>query len=249
MELDSQFDIDNIPEHVAVIMDGNGRWAAQQGKARIFGHRNALDAVKDCTETAARMGIKYLTLYAFSTENWKRPKLEVSALMELLVSSINKEINSLNKNGIRLRAIGDLKSLPSVTYDTLMRGIELTANNKRMDLVLALSYSSRWEILNAVKELSIEVANGKINVDDIDETMFGNHLTTAGIPDPELMIRTSGEMRISNFLMWQLSYAELYFTQKLWPDFRGKDLIEAVQSYQKRERRFGMTGDQLKEVK
>lgn len=248
-ELESQLDIDNIPQHIAVIMDGNGRWASNKGKARIFGHRSAIDAVRDTTETAARVGVKYLTLYAFSTENWKRPRFEVNALMELLVHSINNEVKSLNKNQIRLRAMGDFSSLPSVTLRGLERGMELTKDNKRMDLILAISYSSRWEILNAVKNISDQVKKGEIGRDDINEELFAEHLTTKGMPDPELMIRTSGEVRISNFLLWQLAYAELYFLEKLWPDFRGEDLVQAILDYQNRERRFGLTGEQLKEVK
>lgn len=247
MSLEQQLDIDRIPQHIAIIMDGNGRWASSQGKARIFGHKNALGAVKDTTETAARIGVKHLTLYAFSTENWKRPRVEVNALMELLVSTINKEVKSLNENNIRLKAVGDLSSLPESTYNGLKRGIELTANNKRMDLTLALSYSSRWEILNATKEIAKKVSSGEINVDEIDEGLFSSHLATANMPDPELMIRTSGEFRISNFLLWQLAYSELFFIDKLWPDFNGQDLINAVVDYQQRERRFGMTGEQLKE--
>lgn len=248
MSLEHQLDIDNIPQHIAIIMDGNGRWANQKGKARIFGHRNALDAVKDTTETAARIGVKHLTLYAFSTENWKRPRREVNALMELLVSTINKEVKSLNENNIRLRAVGDLSSLPDVTLNGLKRGIELTANNKRMDLTLALSYSSRWEILNATKTIATKVKNGELSVEEIDDALFSSYLSTGDMPDPELMIRTSGEMRISNFLLWQIAYAELYFLEKLWPDFRGEDLVQAVLDYQNRERRFGMTGDQVKET-
>jgi undecaprenyl diphosphate synthase len=249
MELEAQLDIDNIPQHVAIIMDGNGRWAGQKGKARIFGHLNAIEAVKDCTETAARIGIKYLTLYAFSTENWKRPKIEVNALMDLLVSTVNGEIKSLNENDIRLRAIGDLSSLPPVTLKGLQRGIELTKNNKRLEVTLALSYSSRWEIVEATKKIAQEVKEGSLRLEDVNEALFSKYLSTADIPDPELMLRTSGEMRVSNFMLWQLAYAEFYFTNKLWPDFRGNDLIEAVSAYQNRERRFGMTGEQIKEVR
>jgi undecaprenyl diphosphate synthase len=248
MNLEQELDIDNIPQHIAIIMDGNGRWASQKGKARIFGHRNALDAVMDTTETAARIGVKHLTLYAFSTENWKRPKREVSALMELLVSTINKEVKSLNENNIRLKAVGDLSSLPDVTLKGLQRGIELTSDNKRMDLNLALSYSSRWEIINAVKSIAARAKAGEIDIEDINDGLFSSCLATGGIPDPELMIRTSGEMRISNFLLWQLAYSELYFLEKLWPDFRGNDLVQAVLDYQNRERRFGMTGEQVKET-
>lgn len=249
MELESQLDPDNIPKHIAVIMDGNGRWASQKGKARIFGHRNALEAVRNTTETAARVGVKCMTLYAFSTENWKRPKKEVSALMELLVSTINREVRTLNENSIRLRAIGDLSSLPPATARSLEKGMKLTANNERMELVLALSYSSRWEILNAVRSIAESVKRGELNTDAINEGLFSSYLATADLPDPELMIRTSGEMRISNFLLWQLAYAELFFTEKLWPDFRGEDLVQAILDYQSRERRFGMTSEQVKVTK
>lgn len=246
MELENQLDKKNIPKHIAIIMDGNGRWAKVQGKARIFGHRNALEAVRDTTETAAKIGVKAITLYAFSTENWKRPKFEVAALMELLVSTINKEVKTLNNNNIRLRAIGDLSLLPMSTRKELEKGIEATKSNTHMDLVLALSYSSRWEILEACKSIADDVACGKLTTDNINETLFSSYLTTSDLPDPELMIRTSGEMRISNFLLWQLAYAELYFLEKLWPDFRGNDLIKAILDYQRRERRFGMTSEQVK---
>jgi undecaprenyl diphosphate synthase len=244
--LELELDIDRIPKHIAIIMDGNGRWASQKGKARIFGHRNALEAVKDTTETAARIGVKHLTLYAFSTENWKRPRPEVNALMDLLVTTINKEVDSLNESNIRLHAVGDLSALPDVTYKGLLRGIDITKNNKRLDLNLALSYSSRWEIIDATKEIARKIKAGEIEPDDINEELFSSCLSTFPFPDPELMIRTSGEMRISNFLLWQLAYSELYFLDKLWPDFRGVDLIKAVIDYQKRERRFGMTGEQVK---
>ncbi|MEQ9188402.1 MAG: isoprenyl transferase [Cryomorphaceae bacterium] len=246
MELEDQLNKETLPKHVAIIMDGNGRWARQLGKARIFGHRNALQAVRNTTETAARIGVKYLTLYAFSTENWKRPKREVSALMELLVSTINKEIKTLNKNNIRLKAIGDLESLPPATLAELKKGIEATKNNTAMDVVLALSYSSRWEITQAVRQIAKDVKNGALDPEAINEQAFSSYLATGDIPEPELMIRTSGEMRISNFLLWQLAYAELAFLPKLWPDFRGEDLIKAIIDYQSRERRFGMTSEQVK---
>lgn len=227
-------------------MDGNGRWAKQRGKARIFGHRNALDAVRDTIETAARIGVGHLTLYAFSTENWKRPRREVSALMELLVTTINKEIKTLQKNNIRLRAIGDLDSLPPATRKELQKGIDATQNNTNLDVVLALSYSSRWEITQAVQKLAEDVKRGELEPDAIKETTISSYLATHDIPEPELMIRTSGEMRISNFLLWQLAYAELVFLPKLWPDFRGEDLVKAIIDYQSRERRFGMTSEQVK---
>lgn len=245
MGLREQIDINRLPQHVAVIMDGNGRWAKEKGKFRVFGHQNGVLAVRDTVEGAVELGIPYLTLYAFSTENWNRPKLEVTALMELLVSTINKETKTLMDNDVRLNAIGDLKSLPGRCYRQLQEAIEKTSNNKRCTLTLALSYSSRWEIVNAVRSIAGKVQSGELKCDDIDEKLFSSHLTTAGIPDPELMIRTSGEHRISNYLLWQLAYAELYFTQKLWPDFRREDLFEAVIDFQKRERRFGMTSEQL----
>ena len=238
---------ENIPKHVAIIMDGNGRWATQKGKLRVFGHRNGVKAVQSTIEGAAKIGIQYITLYAFSTENWNRPKFEVNALMELLVDTIQKEINTLNKNKIRLQAIGDLNTLPKKAKEKLQNAINETAQNDHMTLILALSYSSKWEIINAVKEISDKVKSGEISTDQINEGLIDRSLSTTGIPDPELMIRTSGEHRISNFLLWQLAYAELYFTSKLWPDFREKDLYEALLSFQKRERRFGKTSEQITE--
>ena len=234
-----------IPKHIAIIMDGNGRWAKTKGKARIFGHRNALDAVRDTIEGSAELGVEVLTLYAFSTENWNRPKLEVQALFELLVKTIHREVPTLNKNGIRLLAIGNLDSLPKNCHSELNAAMESTKNNQKMNLVLALSYSARWEIINAVKSIAQEVKDEKIDVDSIDEKIFSSHLTTANFPDPELMIRTSGEYRISNFLLWQLAYTELIFVDKYWPDFRKPDLHQAVIDYQKRERRFGKTSEQV----
>ena len=245
MSAQAQINPDKVPLHIAIIMDGNGRWAKQKGKLRVFGHQNAIKAVRDTTEGAAEIGVKYLTLYAFSTENWNRPKKEVDALMELLVHTINQERPTLNKNDIRLLAIGNLKSLPGKCYEELMEAIDDTASNKRMNLVLALSYSSKWEITEAVKQISEKVKRGEINPEDINEQMISENLTTKGIPDPELMIRTSGEYRISNYLLWQLAYAELYFTEKLWPDFRREDLFEAIADYQKRERRFGLISEQV----
>jgi undecaprenyl diphosphate synthase len=245
MAFKHQVDPTKLPRHVAIIMDGNGRWARQKGKLRIFGHHNGVRAVRETTEAAAELGIQYLTLYAFSTENWNRPKAEVDALMSLLVTTINKETKTLNKNNIRLQAIGDLKSLPSKCYKELMSAIAKTSKNTRMTLVLALSYSSKWEIVNAVKEIAARVEKKKLSVEDIDESLVDEFLTTRDIPDPELMIRTSGEHRISNFLLWQLAYAEFYFTEKLWPDFRKEDLYEALVDYQGRERRFGKTSEQI----
>lgn len=241
-----EIDKENLPRHIAVIMDGNGRWAKKKGQRREYGHRAGRKAVKRIVESCAELKIKNLTLYAFSTENWKRPRPEVNALMDLLVTTINKEVDSLNENNIRLHAVGDLSALPDVTYKGLLRGIDITKNNKRLDLNLALSYSSRWEIIDATKEIARKIKAGEIEPDDINEELFSSCLSTFPFPDPELMIRTSGEMRISNFLLWQLAYSELYFLDKLWPDFRGVDLIKAVIDYQKRERRFGMTGEQVK---
>lgn len=234
-----------LPSHIAIIMDGNGRWARQQGEERIFGHENGVKAVRDTVEGAAEIGVKYLTLYAFSTENWNRPQEEVEALMKLLVHTINIETETLNKNNIRLQAIGDLKSLPKDCYDELQEAISNTKNNSRMTLVLALSYSSRWEITNAVRQIAQGVEDKKLSAAEINESTIQNYLCTYTIPDPELMIRTSGEHRISNFLLWQLAYSELYFTDKFWPDFRKEDLYEAILDYQTRERRFGKTSEQL----
>ena len=245
MSFREKLNLDKLPQHVAVIMDGNGRWAKEKGKLRVFGHKNGVLAVRDTVEGAAEVGIKHLTLYAFSTENWKRPKLEVTALMELLVSTINKETKTLMENNVKLNAIGDLASLPKRCYQELQEAIAKTANNTRLTLTLALSYSSRWEILNAAKEIAKAAAAGFINPNEIDEAIFEKYLSTHNLPDPELMIRTSGEHRISNYLLWQLAYAELYFTNKLWPDFRREDLFEAVYDYQQRERRFGLTSEQI----
>ena len=238
-------DPNKIPAHVAVIMDGNGRWAKKKGLMRIFGHRNGVRAVRETVEAAAEVGVKYLTLYAFSTENWSRPQDEVNALMELLVESTHSEMETLTKNSIRLQAIGDLKSLPKHTQDNLQEAIDKTKGNTRMTLVLALSYSARWEIVHAAKELARQVEAGQLKADDICEDLFKKALSTSDIPDPELMVRTSGEQRISNYLLWQLAYAELYFTDTLWPDFRKEDFFKAIFDFQHRERRFGKTGDQL----
>lgn len=220
-------------------MDGNGRWAKRKGLARIFGHRNAIQAVKDITEGCGELGIKYLTLYAFSTENWGRPKEEVEGLMELLVSTLKKEINSLHENHVRLLTIGDTEHLPKVCQDNLKEAIEATKDNKGLTLILALSYSGRWEIMEALKSIIKEAREGKLNESDFSEERFSTYLKTAGIPDPELLIRTSGEMRISNFLLWQIAYTELFLTKTLWPDFRREDLYEAICAYQTRDRRFG----------
>lgn len=245
MSLKEKINPSKLPKHIAIIMDGNGRWAKQQGAQRIFGHENGVRSVRDAVEAAAELGIKYLTLYAFSTENWNRPKEEVMALMQLLVHTINAETKTLNENNIRLQAIGDLKSLPADCYNELQEAIDKTKNNSGTTLVLALSYSSRWEIVNAVKEIAKQLESKKISAENIDEKTIDQFLCTANIPEPELMIRTSGEHRVSNFLLWQLAYAELYFTDKLWPDFKKEDLYEAILDYQNRERRFGKTSEQL----
>ncbi len=245
MSLIEQIDKGRLPQHVAIIMDGNGRWAKEKGKLRVFGHQNGVVSVRDTVEGAVELGIKHLTLYAFSTENWNRPRLEVIALMELLVATINKETKTLMKNGVRLKAIGNLTSLPEKCYRQLMETIEKTSKNEACTLTLALSYSSRWEITEAAKQVAMNVLAGKLKAEDITEDVFASYLNTSDIPDPELMIRTSGEYRISNYLLWQLAYSELYFTPKLWPDFRREDLFEAIIDYQKRERRFGMTSEQL----
>ena len=236
-------DFSNLPRHIAVIMDGNGRWAKGKGAARIFGHRNAIQAVKDVTEGCGELGIKYLTLYAFSTENWGRPKEEVEGLMELLVNTLQKEINTLHENQVRLLTIGNISHLPKVCQKNLMEAKEATRNNSGLTLLLALSYSGRWEIVKAVRRIAEEVKLGTIKPEEIDESLFPNYLETAGVPDPELLIRTSGEMRISNFLLWQIAYTELYITETFWPDFRKEDLYEAICAYQKRERRFGKVLD------
>lgn len=241
----SNINLNLLPKHIAIIMDGNGRWAKGKGKLRVFGHQNGVKAVRDTVEAAAELGIQHLTLYAFSTENWNRPKLEVNALMELLVSTINKETKTLMENNIKLNAIGNLEQLPKSCLRELKEAMDKTANNTRMTLHLALSYSSKWEIINAVKNIAQKLADKSIGIEDIDDKMFDAHLTTSGIPDPELLIRTSGEHRISNFLLWQIAYSELYFTDKLWPDFRKEDLYEAIVDYQSRERRFGKTSEQV----
>ncbi len=244
-DLRSLIQLDKLPRHIAVIMDGNGRWAKLQGKPRVFGHRNGVKSVRETTEAAAEIGIEYLTLYAFSTENWNRPQAEVGALMSLLVETLRREIATLNKNNIRLQAIGDLTKLPSKTYQALMEGIENTRQNSRMTLVLALNYSAKWEMVRAVRELSHRAYMHQINPGDINDQVFASALTTAGIPDPELLIRTSGERRISNFLLWQIAYAELYFTDVFWPEFNKQEFYKAIISYQQRERRFGKTSEQL----
>lgn len=245
MDLINQIDKTKLPKHVAIIMDGNGRWAKKRGALRIFGHKNAIKSVKDATETCAELGIPYLTLYAFSTENWGRPKEEVNALMELLVSTIRSEIKELNKNNIKLQTIGNISDLPVSCQKELAEAIELTKNNNRLTLVLALSYSGRWDILEATKKIMQEVKDNKINPEDLTEKIFSGYLATKDFPDPELMIRTSGEMRVSNFLLWQIAYSELYISDILWPDFRKNDLLNAIIDFQKRERRFGKISEQV----
>jgi undecaprenyl diphosphate synthase len=239
-------DLQNLPKHIAIIMDGNGRWAKKQGAMRVFGHRSAIKAVRDTTEICAELGIGYLTLYAFSTENWNRPKAEVDALMSLLVKTIAGEVKTLMKNNIRLLTIGNTNDLPTKAQKSLQQAIETTAQNTGMGLVLALSYSGRWDIAEATKRIAEKIQKNELKPEDITTDTITQHLSTSQIPDPELLIRTSGEMRISNFLLWQLAYSELYITQILWPDFRRENLMEAILDYQKRERRFGMISEQLK---
>ncbi len=245
MQDHSYIDPDKLPQHIAVIMDGNGRWAKNQNRARVFGHQNGVQAVREISEGAAELGVPYLTLYAFSKENWKRPAFEVNTLMKLFVKTIDKELSTLNKNNIKLNAIGDLESLPKETYKALIKGIHATSQNTRMTLSLALNYSSRWEILAAVKKYADMVKAGESNGEALSEKLFSSLLQTSEMPDPDLLIRTSGERRISNYLLWQLSYAELYFTDVLWPDFKKEHLHKAIMTFQNRERRFGLTGEQL----
>jgi undecaprenyl diphosphate synthase len=245
MSLKEQINTDRLPCHVAIIMDGNGRWARQRGMDRIFGHHQGVNAVREIIEAAAELGIRYLTLYAFSTENWGRPDEEVSALMGIMVQSLNDETDTLLKNNIRLSAIGDTKRLAVDVMNRLMETINLTSVATGLNLIIAMSYSSRWEITEAAKKLSAEILDKKIDPDSVDENKFEKYLTTSGIPDPELMIRTSGEIRISNFLLWQLAYTELYFTEILWPDFGKEEFYKAIIDFQKRERRFGKTSEQL----
>ncbi len=239
---------DRLPRHIAIIMDGNGRWAELRGNKRVFGHKNAVAAVRDTVEASAELGVQYLTLYAFSTENWKRPKTEVDALMSLLVSTIHGETKTLMDNNIRLHAIGNILSLPSDVQKQLSQAIEKTSANTGLNLVLALSYGSRWEILTAIRKIASEVEKGNLKADEINESIIENYLDTAGFPEPELIIRTSGEYRISNFLLWQIAYTELYFTPTLWPDFRREHLYEAILNFQHRERRFGKTAEQIKSI-
>lgn len=246
MDLRKQINEENLPQHIAIIMDGNGRWAKKQGMLRAFGHENGAKSVKTTVETCTRIGIKNLTLYAFSTENWNRPKLEVDTLMKLLVSSLKKEVKTLVDNNIRLNTIGNIEKLPKSTQKSLLEVIEKTKDNSRMTLTLALSYGSREELISAFKKITSKVKNNIISIDTIDEEIINEHLYTHNLPDVDLLIRTSGEHRISNFLLWQIAYAELYFTDVLWPDFTEEHLYEAIISYQRRERRFGKTSEQIK---
>jgi len=245
MELLDQINKEHLPQHLAIIMDGNGRWAKQKGMLRVFGHENGTKSVRVTVESCAKLGIKNLTLYAFSTENWNRPKVEVDTLMKLLVSSLKKEIKTLQSNNIRLNAIGNLTNLPANVQRELQEVIQKTAENTRMTLTLALSYGAREELIQAVKKISNKVKNNIISEEAIDESIINQHLYTHNLPDVDLVIRTSGEHRISNFLLWQIAYAEFYFTEVLWPDFSENDLYEAIISYQKRERRFGKTSEQI----
>ena len=238
-------DKNNIPKHVAIIMDGNGRWAKQKGEMRIFGHTNGVESVRESLTAAAEIGVKYLTLYAFSTENWNRPKEEVAALMDLLVKAIYDEVEELNEKGVRLETIGNTSILPVSCREALTKAKERTKNNDKITLILALSYSSRWEIAQAVKTMAEESISGKLNVETINEDLISSYLSTSNFPDPELLIRTSGENRVSNFLMWQLAYTELYFTETLWPDFKKEHFFKAIKDYQHRERRFGKTSEQI----
>jgi undecaprenyl diphosphate synthase len=247
MSLKDNIDMLRLPNHIAIIMDGNGRWAKERGEDRLYGHLHGVESVRNIVEAAAELGIKYLTLYAFSTENWDRPEYEVSGLMELLVDTIHNEVPTLNKNNIKLHVIGDVNMLPDAAKDELKEALNETNANTGLNLIMALSYSSRWEIVMAVKQIAIDVKEGKLSADKITQNTIQHYLTTRAFPDPELMIRTSGEYRISNFLLYQLAYTELYFTNTLWPDFRKENLYSAILDFQGRERRFGKTGEQIKD--
>jgi undecaprenyl diphosphate synthase len=245
MDFLSKIDLTSTPEHIAIIMDGNGRWAKKQGHMRLYGHNFGVESVRETLKAAKELKVKYLTLYAFSTENWNRPKEEVDGLMDLLVRSLANEVKELSDSGVRLLAIGDIEGLPAACQNELQESIDLTKDNSEITMVLALNYSSRWEIVNAVKRMANEAKSGTLDVNAIDSTLFSSYLTTCQIPDPELLIRTSGEYRISNFLLWQIAYSEFHFTDVLWPDFKREDLFKAVLDYQSRERRFGMVSEQL----
>ena len=243
--LKDQIDLQKLPRHIAIIMDGNGRWAKEKGQDRLYGHFHGVESVRDIVEGAAELGLEYLTLYAFSTENWDRPVYEVTGLMELLVETIRKETETLNKNNIKLHVIGDMNMLPEYAQKELHESLEITSANTGLNLIMALSYSSRWELVEAVRHIAADVKEGKIIPDSITQETLQQYLCTSNFPDPELMVRTSGEYRISNFLLYQLAYAELYFTSVRWPDFRKENLYEAILDFQKRERRFGKTSDQV----
>ena len=242
-----RINLNKVPKHIAIIMDGNGRWAKGKGMQRVFGHKNALTAVREAVQASNDVGVKYITLYAFSTENWNRPKLEVDALMTLLVSALNKELPEFQKQGVKVNSIGNTSQLPKIARETLKKVIDQTKNNNSITLTFALSYGSREEIVNTVKNISKKVVNNELDIEKIDDKIINNHLYTFNLPDVDLMIRTSGEQRISNFLLWQLAYAELYFTEVLWPDFRKEHLLNAIIDYQNRERRFGKTSEQIEE--
>ena len=244
-DLKEQIDLSRLPKHIAIIMDGNGRWAKEKGEDRLFGHFHGVESVRNIVEGCAELGVGYLTLYAFSTENWDRPENEVNGLMTLLVDTIRREVDTLNKNNIKLHVIGDMKLLPQYAFEELGEAMQMTSQNTGLNLVMALSYSSRWELLNAVKNIATDVQQGKINPENINYDMLENYLCTSDFPDPELMIRTSGEYRISNFLLYQLAYAELYFTNTRWPDFRKDNLYDAILDFQTRERRFGKISEQV----
>tara|TARA_R110001599_G_scaffold41654_1_gene125827 strand:- start:11792 stop:12544 length:753 start_codon:yes stop_codon:yes gene_type:complete len=245
MDKELRINLQKVPQHVAIIMDGNGRWAKSKGMERVFGHRNALTSVRESVKAASEVGVKAITLYAFSTENWKRPKMEVNALMSLLISSLKKELSDFQKNNVKVNAIGDIESLPKKAQKVLSEVIETTKTNTKIILTFALSYGSREEIVNTIKNISKKVVNNQLQIEEIDEKVINNHLYTFNLPDVDLMIRTSGEHRISNFLLWQMAYAELYFTNILWPDFRRSDFFDAIIEYQNRERRFGKTSEQI----
>ncbi len=245
MSLKQNIDLERLPQHIAIIMDGNGRWAQEQGQDRLFGHFRGVESVRDIVEGCAELGVKFLTLYAFSTENWDRPTKEVTGLMELLVETLRKEVPILNKNNIKMHAIGALSMLPPNARQALQEAIDMTSNNTGLNLIMALSYSSRWELVHAVKQIALDVKENLLEPENITQDTLQHYLSTSAFPDPELMIRTSGEYRISNFLLYQLAYAELYFTETRWPDFRKENLYEAILDYQKRERRFGKTSSQL----
>jgi undecaprenyl diphosphate synthase len=245
MELISKIDLTNVPKHIAIIMDGNGRWAKQQGEERLFGHNFGIESVRRALQAADDIGVKFLTMYAFSTENWSRPQEEVDGIMDLIVKSISQEVDGFNEKGVRVWCIGDVKGLPQDCQDELAAAIESTKNNTSINLVLALNYSSRWEIKHAIEQITADAKNNKISVEQIDDEFVHSYLSTKHIPDPELLIRTSGEYRLSNFLLWQIAYTELHFTDVLWPDFTGDDLYKAILDYQSRERRFGKVSDQL----